>query len=321
MEAPLLDVRDLTVAFPSRGEKLYAVRGASFTLGRGEALGLAGESGSGKSALASAIMGILPDGGKTVSGEVLYRGENILSWSEKRLRAWRGAECAMIFQNPASSFDPLYTVGRQVAEAARIHLGVSRAEADERAMAALASARMDDCEKRFRQYPYELSGGQLQRAAIAAALVCSPALLIADEPTTSLDATVQSEILSLLAGLREKTGMALLLISHDLAVCSGRCEKMLVMYGGALCERGRAEDVLLSPAHEYTRELLRCSPRGSDRLFSIPGSPPDMRRVPAGCAFFPRCCRAMRVCGAARPPWTDLGCGHSAACWALCDKS
>lgn len=318
MGAPLLEIRNLSVVFPSDSGPLAAVRDVSFTLERGETLGVVGESGSGKSTLASAIMGIIPDGGKISGGEILFNGENILLWDAKRLRAWRGNRCSIIFQNPMSSFDPLFTIGRQIAEAVRIHTGAERAVCDAKALGALSLARMDEPERRFSQYPHELSGGQLQRAMIAMALVCSPDILIADEPTTSLDATVQAQILDLLGSLCEKLGMAMLFISHDLEVSARMCRNMLVMYGGGICERGSVSDVLLSPAHEYTKALLRCiPPEDGGRLYSIPGSPPYIGNMPRGCAFCPRCENAMHICAAQIPPEAELDGGHRAACWRL----
>jgi oligopeptide/dipeptide ABC transporter ATP-binding protein len=308
---PLLEVQDLSVSFGS----LQAVRGVSFALERGETLAVVGESGSGKSALAMALTGLNRSLGATIGGRVLFEGRDLLSLSERSLRTVRGAEVAMIFQDALSALNPCETVGAQIAETIRLHERVSRAGARARAARLLAAVGLPDPEARLDLYPHEFSGGQRQRVLIAMALACEPKLLIADEPTTALDVTVQAQILSLLSSLQRRRGMGILFISHDLGAVAGITDRVGVMYAGRLVEIGPAADIYAAPRHPYTAGLLasvaRVDQPRADRLPSIPGAPPDPRRPIRGCAFAPRCARALPAC-AELPPL--IGHEHAAAC-------
>ncbi len=308
---PLLEVQDLSVSFGS----LQAVRGVSFALERGETLAVVGESGSGKSALAMALTGLNRSLGATIGGRVLFEGRDLLSLSERSLRTVRGAEVAMIFQDALSALNPCETVGAQIAETIRLHERVSRAGARARAARLLAEVGLPDPEARLVLYPHEFSGGQRQRVLIAMALACEPKLLIADEPTTALDVTVQAQILSLLSSLQRRRGMGILFISHDLGAVAGITDRVGVMYAGRLVEIGPAADIYAAPRHPYTAGLLasvaRVDQPRADRLPSIPGAPPDPRRPIRGCAFAPRCARALPAC-AELPPL--IGHEHAAAC-------
>ncbi len=308
---PLLEVQDLSVSFGS----LQAVRGVSFSLARGETLAVVGESGSGKSALAMALTGLNRSLGAAIGGRVLFEGRDLLSLSERSLRAVRGAEVAMIFQDALSALNPCETVGAQIAETIRLHERVSRAGARARAARLLAEVGLPDPEARLDLYPHEFSGGQRQRVLIAMALACEPKLLIADEPTTALDVTVQAQILSLLSSLQRRRGMGILFISHDLGAVAGITDRVGVMYAGRLVEIGPAADIYAAPRHPYTAGLLasvaRVDQPRADRLPSIPGAPPDPRRPIRGCAFAPRCARALPAC-AELPPL--IGHEHAAAC-------
>ena len=314
MAEALLRVSDLRVAFPTALGEARALNGISFDLLRGRALGVVGESGCGKSTLACAIPRLLPASAR-VEGEIRLGGEDVASASPAALRQLRGRRVGMVFQDAGASLDPVFTVGGQLCEALRLR-GLSRAQARKRAEELLSLVGVDAPARRMRQYPHELSGGQRQRAMIALALCAGPELLIADEPTSALDVTVQAQILRLLAGLRERLSMAILLITHDLGVAAELCDEVLVLYAGRVCERGEIGEVFAHPRHGYTRALLACAPTLEGRgARPIPGAPPDPARLPAGCAFAPRCPRAEGVCHAQRPEETRVGPGHFAACW------
>jgi oligopeptide/dipeptide ABC transporter ATP-binding protein len=315
---PLLSVEGLSIAFQTDDGLLRVVEDVSFEIGAGETLGLVGESGCGKSVTAQTLMRLLPTPPARIeSGRILFAGEDLATASEKRLRALRGNRVAMIFQEPMTSLNPTFTVGVQIAEALQLHRGLSRTEARRRAISGLAEVGIGSPERRFDQYPHQLSGGLRQRVMIAMALACRPALLIADEPTTALDVTVQSQILDLLAKLKQNLDLAILLITHDLGVVAEVCERIAVMYAGSIVETGPAADVLGRPRHPYTAGLLASSPRGASRgkpLPTIAGTvaPPGARG--AGCAFADRCSRVELRCRERRPPLADAG-PHLAACW------
>ncbi|MHC2088997.1 ABC transporter ATP-binding protein [Methylobacterium sp. CM6244] len=296
---PVLEVEDLSVAFHDRGGELAAVRGVGFALAPGEILALVGESGCGKSLTAYALLGLLP-GNARARGRVRLEGRDILGLEGEAMRRLRGARIAMIFQEPMTALNPVLTVGAQIVEAIREHETVSRAEARARALGLLARVRISDPERRFGEYPHRLSGGMRQRVMIAMALACEPAVLIADEPTTALDVTVQAEILDLLDDLRRETGMGVVLITHDLGLVAEHADRVLVMYAGRVVETRSAETMIATPLHPYTRGLLAARPRlGTGprrRLAEIPGQVPQLGAMPPGCAFAPRCSSADSLC-------------------------
>ena len=297
----LLAVRDLTISFQTDHGEVPVTRNISFTLAPGERLGVVGESGCGKSVTGLSLMRLLPASTARVSGEVLLEGRNLLTLPERQMRRVRGSSIAMIFQEPMSALDPVFTIGHQIAEAYLCHFRASRAEARERAIAALDQVGIALPSRRHDEYPHQLSGGMRQRVMIAMALICRPRLLIADEPTTALDVTVQAQILKLLRDISEETGTALLFITHDLGVVAETCTRMLTMYAGEVVENAPVDDVLLRPRHPYTSGLLRSLPRLSERraaLPSIPGRVPSPGAMPPGCRFAPRCAHALAPCEA-----------------------
>lgn len=298
---PLLSVRDLSISFQTDHGEVPVTRNISFTLAAGERLGVVGESGCGKSVTGLSLMRLLPPSTAQISGEVLLEGRNLLTLPEREMRRIRGGNIAMIFQEPMSALDPVFTIGHQIAEAYLCHFRASRAEARERAIAALDQVGIALPARRHDEYPHQLSGGMRQRVMIAMALICQPKLLIADEPTTALDVTVQAQILKLLRDLSERTGTALLFITHDLGVVAETCTRMLTMYAGEVVENAPVDDVLLRPRHPYTSGLLRSLPRLSERratLPSIPGRVPSPGNMPPGCRFAPRCTHAQPPCAA-----------------------
>ncbi|WP_433171950.1 dipeptide ABC transporter ATP-binding protein [Actinoallomurus sp. CA-150999] len=310
----VLEVNDLRVQFGST----VAVDGVSLRVDRGRIVALVGESGSGKSVTARSIMRMVPEPGRITGGTVRFEGRDLLSLREREMRSIRGQRIAMAFQDPHASLNPVATVGAQVAEALIVH-GTPRRRARERAVELLDLVGIPDAERRAGEHPHQFSGGMRQRVVIAMALAHEPALLVADEPTTALDVTVQAQILRLLAELRDRIGVAVLLITHDMGVVAELCDELAVMYGGRIVETGTVADVFAAPAHPYTRDLLRAMPRLDDvagrRLFAIPGQPPDPATLPPGCAFHPRCARAEDTCRTERPTLTSLDGGRSAACW------
>lgn len=316
-DEPLLEVRELRVALQTARGPAEAVRGASFTLSRGDTLGLVGESGCGKSVTALALMGLLPEGA-TASGSVRFGGHELLGLADAALCRLRGNRIAMVFQEPMSSLNPLHTVGRQVVEPLRLHRGLDRAAARAETVRLLERVGLPDARRRVDAYPHQLSGGQRQRVTIAMALACGPDLLIADEPTTALDVTIQGQILDLIAGLVAERGMALILISHDLGVIAENVDRMMVMYGGSVIEQGPTADVFRQRAHPYTRGLFDARPRlGGTRgqpLATIPGTVPDLADLPAGCPFAGRCTWALEACGAGVPAEVVVSPGHGARC-------
>ena len=318
MSEPLLRVEDLHTSFFTEAGEVRAVNGVSFTLNPGEILGVVGESGSGKSVTAYSIMGILSGGGRIIGGAIYYKGQNITVWSEKRMRQFRGKCCSIVFQDPMTSLNPVLTVGEQLLESITLHTEKRGKDARQRAVELLEMVGINDPARRLSQYPYELSGGMRQRVMIAMALACEPDILIADEPTTALDVTVQAQILELIARLQREMGLAVLLVTHDLGVVAGMCDQVVVMYGGRICERGAVRDVFYHPRHQYTKGLLRSIPAVDgvkQKLVPIPGSPVNLLNMPIGCPFCARCPEAMAVCVNQMPEELSFGAGHSASCW------
>lgn len=318
-EENVLEVKDLHTSFFTDSGEVQAVNGVSFNLGRGKILGVVGESGSGKSVTAYSIMQILASTGKVVKGEILFNGENILNYNKKQMDEFRGEKCSIIFQDPMTSLNPTFTVGWQLREALRLHTQYkTRSAANRRAIELLEMVGVNEPESRIRQYPFELSGGMRQRVMIAMALACEPDILIADEPTTALDVTIQAQILELMKDLQKKLGMAIILVTHDLGVIASMCDEIIVMYGGRVCERGTADDIFYRPCHEYTKGLLRSIPNVDnmkEKLVPIGGSPINMLAMPKGCAFCPRCENALKVCLDQEPEELQMPDGHYAACW------
>ena len=316
---PVLDVRDLTVIFDTRAGPLTAVDGISYTIERGRTLGVVGESGCGKSVAALAIMGLIDPPGRLDDGTVTLRGTDLGRLSEDRLCTLRGRELAMIFQGPMTALNPVMTVGDQVAEVLILHDKLPAREAWRSAVELLDRVGIALPMKRAHEYPHHLSGGMRQRVMIAMALACKPSLLIADEPTTALDVTVQAQILDLMLDLQDSFGMAIQFISHDLGVISEIADEVVVMYAGRVVERAAADAVFAGPRHPYTQGLLATLPRigaGHDRLPAIRGMVPDLGQLPSGCAFRDRCPRAMSVCAGAPPPLADVAPDHRVACYA-----
>jgi peptide/nickel transport system ATP-binding protein len=317
--SPLLEIRDLEVDFATEHGWVNIIDKVSFNLERGDTLGLVGESGSGKSVTSLAVMGLIPTPpGRIRSGSIKLEGRELVGAPEKQLRQIRGAEMAMIFQEPATSLNPAFQVGDQIAEAVRLHMGLSRKQAWARAVEALGAVGIPDPKRRAKAYPHEFSGGMRQRVMIAIAISCEPKLLIADEPTTALDVTIQAQVLSLLDNLRSQFDMSLLLITHDLGVVAQVCERALVMYAGQIVERADVAELYKSPRHPYSEGLLvsmpQVAPRSRSRLASIPGSPPMPWAFPTGCRFHPRCPYAEDQCEAGAVPLTSLGESRESRC-------
>lgn len=317
MSAPILSVRDLATSFFTRRGEVQAVRGVSFDVRPGEILGLVGESGSGKSITCMSVLRLLKAGGRIKSGSATFEGTDILSLDEDALSDLRGNRIGVIFQDPMTSLNPTLTVGEQVMEAVRRHRKASAAEARARAIELFELVRIPSAAKRLNSYPHEFSGGMRQRVMIAIALACDPKLLIADEPTTALDVTIQRQILALLKDLQRRLGMSVILITHDLGVIAEVTDRVLVLYGGLIMETAPVRDLFAHPAHPYTVGLLGAVPDLRDdthkRLTPIPGSPPNMLSPPPGCPFAPRCPHAMAQCKAALPPL--FGAKHQSRCW------
>ena len=317
-ETTLLQVKNLHTSFFTDAGEVQAVNGISFNLDRGKVLGIVGESGSGKSVTAYSLMRILTDPGRVTEGEVLFKGEDVLKYSEQKMHSFRGSRISMIFQDPMTSLNPVYTVGNQLREAIKIHTNRNPKQVRERALEMLQLVGVNEPEKRLKQYPYELSGGMRQRVMIAMALACEPDVLIADEPTTALDVTIQAQILELMQDLQKKMGMSIIMITHDLGVIADICDEIIVMYAGRVCERGTADEIFYNPCHEYTKGLIRFIPKFGarhEKLVPIAGSPVDLLNLPAGCAFASRCDCAMKICLTEHPEEIRMNDKHIAACW------
>ncbi len=316
---PLLKIEHLRLSFFTPAGEVKALNDVSFQLEQGQVLGVVGESGSGKSVTAYSIMGLTPYPGRIVGGSILFNGHQIQQMTEKEMRAIRGREVSIIFQDPMTSLNPVYTIGDQICEVIRLHTGQSRQEARARAVELLGLVGINEPERRLRQYPHQMSGGMRQRVMIAIALACQPKLLIADEPTTALDVTIQAQILELMMELKKKLGMSILMITHDLGVVSNMCDRIAVMYAGRIVEYGSADDIFYHPQHEYTRGLLASIPKlnavGHKRLIPIEGQPVDLLHPPQGCPFAPRCRACMKICLREMPPDTHFSQDHVSACW------
>ena len=314
----LLSVQDLHTSFFTDSGEVHAVNGVSFNLDPGEILGIVGESGSGKSVTAYSIMQILASTGKVVGGRILYKGDDITKWNEKKLSEFRGKCVSIIFQDPMTSLNPVFTIGNQLVEAITLHTDKKGKVATERAVELLSLVGINEPERRIRQYPHELSGGMRQRVRIAMALACEPDILIADEPKTALDVTIQAQILELMQDLQKKLGMAVILVTHDLGVIAELCDNIIVMYGGRICERGTASEIFYNPRHEYTKGLLRSIPNVKnmkEKLVPISGTPINILNLPKGCPFCARCENCMKICLREKPPYTEVEEGHISACW------
>ena len=314
----LLEVNDLHTSFFTPAGEVKAVNGVSFFLDHGKVLGIVGESGSGKSVTAYSIMQILEKTGKIVSGSVKFDGQELVGIGEKGMKKIRGNKISIIFQDPMTSLNPTYTIGHQLMEAIRLHTNRSKKEAWDRAVEMLKLVNVNEPEKRMKQYPFEFSGGMRQRVMIAMALACEPDILIADEPTTALDVTIQAQILELMQKLQKELGMAIIMITHDLGVVAQMCDEVIVMYAGSICEQGTADEIFYNPKHEYTKGLMRSIPtvdNDGEKLEPIAGTPIDLLNMPQGCPFAPRCDAAMKICLRERCQRMQINDMHQAACW------
>ena len=318
-EMPLLQVKNLHTSFFTDAGEVKAVNGISYNLDAGKVLGIVGESGSGKSVSAYSVMRILTDTGRVTEGEVLFKGENILNYTPQQMQKFRGSRISIIFQDPMTCLNPTFSIGSQLREAIRIHTDRNKEQIQARAVEMLQLVGVNEPERRLKQYPHELSGGMRQRVMIAMALACEPDILIADEPTTALDVTIQAQILELMQSLQKKMGMAIIMITHDLGVIADMCDEIIVMYAGKVCERGTADEIFYNPRHEYTKGLIRSIPRVTkqhEKLVPIAGSPIDLLNLPQGCAFASRCDKAMKICLECPPDEVWVNDCHIAACWA-----
>ncbi len=314
----LLEVNDLHTSFFTPTGEVRAVNGISFNLDHGKVLGIVGESGSGKSVTAYSIMQILANTGKIVSGSIKLNGQELVGAGEKVMKTVRGNKVSIIFQDPMTSLNPTYTIGRQLIEAITLHTNRNKKQAWDRAVEMLRLVNVNEPERRMKQYPHEFSGGMRQRVMIAMALACEPDILIADEPTTALDVTIQAQILDLMKSLQEELGMAIIMITHDLGVVAQLCDEVIVMYAGSICEQGTAEEIFYNPKHEYTKGLMRSIPTADTagtKLQPIAGTPIDLLNMPAGCPFAPRCDNAMKICLRERCQRMLINSDHAAACW------
>ncbi|MCR4805346.1 MAG: ABC transporter ATP-binding protein [Clostridia bacterium] len=316
----LLEVKDLKVSFFTPAGEVKAVDGISYTLGYNEVMGIVGESGSGKSVEAYAVIGLLQNPGKVVGGSITFEGEDLLSYDEEQMRGVRGKDISMIFQNPMTCLNPVYTIGNQLTEALTCHdTSISKEEAWNRAVHMLQLVGINNAEKRMTQYPHEFSGGMRQRAMIAMALIGEPKLLIADEPTTALDVTIQAQILDVMKDIQKRVNTSIIFITHNLGVVAEVCDKVSVMYAGKIVEQGDVNDIFYDPQHPYTKALLASMPRldegEHERLIPIEGTPIDLLDPPQGCNFGPRCKECRKICLSKKPPYAETGNGHISACW------
>ncbi len=318
--ATLLEVRDLKTYFFTFGGVVKAVDGVSYDLEEGETLGLVGESGCGKSVSALSIMRLIPDPpGKIIEGEIIFNGEDLLKMNTTQMRRIRGHQISMVFQEPMTSLNPVLSVERQLTETLQLHLGMSRSDAGREAVRRLDQVGIPDPERRVKQYPHQFSGGMRQRVMIAMALSCNPRLIIADEPTTALDVTIQAQILELMKGLSREYGVALIVITHNLGVVARYADRVNIMYAGKIIERGNAQEIYRDPRHPYTLGLLNSVPRldlpRTEKLDPIEGQPPDLVNIPMGCSFRERCRYAIDQCAEDTPPLEHITDGHSSACY------
>lgn len=319
----LLEVNDLHTSFFTDSGEVKAVNGVSFSLEKGKVLGIVGESGSGKSVTAYSIMQILAPTGKIVSGSIKLDSQELVGCDEKTIKDVRGNKVSIIFQDPMTSLNPTYTIGNQLVEAILLHTNRDKKQAKQRAVEMLKLVNVNEPEKRMKQYPFELSGGMRQRVMIAMALACEPDILIADEPTTALDVTIQAQILELMKSLQQELGMAIIMITHDLGVVAQMCDEIIVMYAGSICEQGTADEIFYNPQHEYTKGLLRSIPSATSagtKLQPITGTPIDLLNMPKGCAFAPRCDAAMKICITDKPQRVQINENHASSCW-MCIKN
>ncbi len=315
----LLEIRDLHTNFYIHAGKVQAIRGVDIDLDKGEAIGIVGESGSGKSVTMMSVMRLLDANGKVEEGSIKFDGKELTTLSNEEIRKLRGSEIGMIFQDPMTSLNPVYTIEYQLTEPLREHRGMNRDEARKVAVEMMKKVGIPSPEKRLKQYPHEFSGGMRQRVMIAMALICGPKLIIADEPTTALDVTIQAQILELMKKLKEETNTSIILITHDLGVVADVCSRINVMYGGTLVEKGSVDDIFYRPKHPYTVGLLNSVPNpalgAKEKLIPIEGTPPDLIKPPVGCPFAARCPHVMKICVSKRPPLFPVGEKHEAACW------
>lgn len=319
MSERILEVNNLKTSFYTHVGEVKAIRGVSFHLDQGDTLGIVGESGSGKSVTSLSVMRLLQYPGKIIDGSITFEGEDLLDKSKSEMRHIRGNEISMIFQDPMTSLNPLMRIGDQIMESILLHQRISKSEARRKALNMLELVGIPSPVERFRQFPHEFSGGMRQRAMIAMALACEPNVLIADEPTTALDVTIQAQILDLMKGLNKEMDMAIILITHDLGVVADVCDRVLVMYGGLIMEEGTVDQIFYEPAHPYTVGLLNSIASGDsdERLEPIEGTPPDLLAPPAGCPFFARCDHAMEICRNQQPEFFEAGNNHRSACWLM----
>ena len=315
---PMLEVKDLHTSFFTPAGEVKAVNGVSFYMDHGKVLGIVGESGSGKSVTAYSIMQILEKTGKIVSGSIKFNGQELVGAGEKVMKTIRGKKISIIFQDPMTSLNPTYSIGKQLMEAIMLHTPRNKKQAWERAVEMLRLVNINEPEKRMKQYPFEFSGGMRQRIMIAMALACEPDILIADEPTTARDVTIQAQILELMQKLQKEMGMAIIMITHDLGVVAQMCDEVIVMYAGSICEQGTADEIFYNPKHEYTKGLMRSIPtvdNDDEKLEPISGTPIDLLNMPEGCPFAPRCDAAMKICLRERCQRMQINDWHQAACW------
>jgi oligopeptide/dipeptide ABC transporter ATP-binding protein len=322
---PLLEVRDLRTYFFTRRGTVKAVDGVSFSLAPGETLAVVGESGSGKSVTALSLLRLVPEpAGCIVDGEILLEGEDVLKLKPREMRRVRGSRISMVLQDPMTSLNPAFSIGDQVGEAVRLHQGVGGGELRRRIVEALSRLKISSAESRMADYPHQMSGGMRQRVSGAIALSCQPRLLIADEPTTSLDVTIQAQYLELLREIQERSHISIIFITHDFGIVAATAHKVAVMYAGKIVEMGSTEEIFDNPCHPYTEALLRCVPRSdrlADRLVDIPGQPPDLANLPRGCSFAARCPKAMDRCLESYPPEVEVSPGHVTKCWLAVKES
>ena len=315
----VLKIEDLSISFYTPVGEVKAVDSINYTLHENEIMGIVGESGSGKSVESYGIMGLLQEPGEVKSGKILYKGENVLDYDKNKMSDFRGAKCSMIFQNPMTCLNPVYTVGNQLMEALLVHKKCSKDEAYQRAVDMLDKVGISNPKRRMKQYPHELSGGMRQRVMIGMGLICEPDILIADEPTTALDVTIQAQILELIKEFQNKSKMSVIFITHNLAVVAQICDTVSVMYAGRIVEQGSVEDIFYDPQHPYTKGLLKSMPRIDSkeqvRLESIKGTPVDMLNPPEGCGFSTRCDHCMNICLKKEPPMVEMGEGHRSKCF------